>query len=164
MTTQAITRTTATTTRAGRGGRAAGRAGRAVGRDGRRRGANVVLWVLQVLTAGVFVLAAVPKLTADPMAVAGFTTMGLGTTGMYLVGTLEVLGAVALLIPVLCGLAALAQVALMVGAVATTLIFFGSGQVLIAPAAVLAVVSVLAWARWSRTVALVALFRSLVRR
>ncbi|MDT7639208.1 MAG: hypothetical protein QOC83_3496 [Pseudonocardiales bacterium] len=160
MTTQTSTPTT--TARAGRAGRA-GQAGRA-GRAGWARGANVALWVLQVLTAGVFVMAAVPKVTADPMAVAGFTMMGLGTTGMYLVGTLEILGAVALLIPVLCGLAALAQVALMVGAVATTLIFFGSGPVLVPPVAVLAVVSVLAWARRSRTVALIALIRSLVRR
>jgi hypothetical protein len=52
----------------------------------------------------------------------------------------------------------------MVGAVATTLIFFGSGPVLVPPVAVLAVVSVLAWARRSRTVALIALIRSLVRR
>jgi uncharacterized membrane protein YphA (DoxX/SURF4 family) len=131
---------------------------------GQRRGTNVALWVLQVLTAGVFVMAAVPKVTADPMAVAGFTVMGLGTTGMYLIGILEILGAVALLIPVLCGLAALAQVALMVGAVVTTLIYFGAGAVLVPPVAVLAVVSVLAWARRSRTVALVALVRSLVRR
>jgi len=128
------------------------------------RAANRALWALQGLTAAVFVFAAIPKLTADPMAVAGFTMMGLGTTGMYLVGTLEILGAVALLIPVLCGLAALAQVALMVGAVATTLIFFGSGPVLVPPVVVLAVVSVLAWARRSRTVALIALIRSLVRR
>jgi uncharacterized membrane protein len=133
---------------------------------GRRTGraANRALWVLQGLTAALFVFAAVPKLTADPMAVAGFTMMGLGTTGMYIVGVLEILGAVALLIPVLCGLAALAQVALMVGAVATTLIFFGSGPVLVPPVVVLAVVSVLAWARRSRTVALIALIRSMVRR
>ena len=70
------------------------------------RAANIALWVLQVLTAGVFVMAAVPKLIADPQAVAGFTMMGLGVTGMYAVGVLEVLGAVALLIPALSGLAA----------------------------------------------------------
>ena len=130
----------------------------------RRRGVNRALWVLQVLTAGVFVMAALPKLTADPRAVAGFTMMGLGTSGMYIVGALEVVGAIALLIPVLCGLAALAQVALMIGAVVTTLIFFGAGPVLVLPVAVLVVVSVIAWARRRRTVELVALVRSVVRR
>ena len=133
---------------------------------GRRpgRAANVALWVLQVLTAAVFVFAAVPKLTADPMAVAGFTAMGLGTTGMYIIGTLEILGAVALLIPVLCGLAALCQVALMIGAVITTLVFFGAGPLLITPAVVLVVVSVIAWARRRRTADLVALIRRYARR
>lgn len=128
------------------------------------RAANRALWVLQVLTAALFVFAAVPKITADPMAVAGFTLMGLGTTGMYIVGTLELLGAVALLIPVLCGLAALCQVALMIGAVLTTLIFVGGGPILIMPAAVLVVVSVLAWARRRRTADLIALVRRYAHR
>jgi uncharacterized membrane protein YphA (DoxX/SURF4 family) len=128
-----------------------------------RRAGNVALWVLQVLTAGVFVMAAVSKLTADPQAVAGFTMMGLGVTGMYAVGVLEVLGAVALLIPVLCGLAATCLVALMIGAVTVTLMFFGTGPILVVPAAVLAVVSVLAWARRRRTVELVRLVRRYVR-
>ncbi|MGH3797830.1 MAG: hypothetical protein ACRDSP_23405 [Pseudonocardiaceae bacterium] len=35
------------------------------------------------MTATVFVMAAVPKLTADPQAVAGFTAIGLGQPGMY---------------------------------------------------------------------------------
>ena len=129
-----------------------------------RRGVNRALWVLQVLTAGVFVMAALPKLTADPRAVAGFTMMGLGTSGMYIIGALEVLGAIALLIPVLCGLAALAQVALMIGAVVTTLIFFGAGAVLVPPVAVLVVVSLIAWARRRRTVELVTLVRRYSRR
>ncbi|HEX4359851.1 MAG TPA: DoxX family protein [Pseudonocardia sp.] len=128
------------------------------------RAANRALWALQGLTAAVFVFAAIPKLTADPMAVAGFAAIGFSTTGMYVIGTLEILGAVALLIPVLCGLAALCQVALMVGAVTTTLIFFGGGPVLVMPAAVLVVVSVLAWARRRRTADLVALVRRYAHR
>jgi len=134
--------------------------------EGRRTGraANRALWVLQGLTAAMFVFAAIPKVTADPMAVAGFTMIGLGTTGMYVIGVLEILGAVALLIPVLCGLAALCQVALMIGAVTTTLIFFGGGPVLVMPAAVLVVVSVLAWARRRRTADLVTLVRRYAHR
>lgn len=133
---------------------------------GRRpgRAANAALWVLQVLTAALFVFAAVPKLTADPMAVAGFAAIGFSPTGMYVIGTLEILGAVALLIPVLCGLAALCQVALMIGAVTTTLIFFGGGPALVVPAAVLVVVSVLAWARRHTLADLVALVRRYAHR
>lgn len=132
----------------------------------RRQGrtANRVMWVLQVLTSALFVFASVPKLTGDPMAAAGFDMMGLGTAGMYIIGGLELLGAVALLVPVLCGLAALAQVALMIGAVLMTLIFVGGGSVLALPVVTLVVVSVIAWARWSRTVELAALVRGYVRR
>jgi hypothetical protein len=130
----------------------------------RGRVANRALWVLQVLTSALFVFASVPKLTADPMAAAGFEMMGLGTGGMYIVGALELLGAVALLVPVLCGLAALAQVALMIGAVLLTLIFVGGGAMLAMPAGTLVVVSVIAWARRRRTVELVALVRRYVRR
>jgi uncharacterized membrane protein YphA (DoxX/SURF4 family) len=87
-----------------------------------RRAANVALWALQIITAGVFVMAAVPKLTADPMAVAGFTAMGFGVAGMYIIGALEVAGAVGLLIPRLTGLAAACLVALMIGAVTVTVL------------------------------------------
>ena len=62
-------------------------------------------------------MAALPKLTADPMTVAGFTAMGFGATGMFVIGLLEVAGAIGLLIPRLTGLAALCLVALMIGAV-----------------------------------------------
>jgi uncharacterized membrane protein YphA (DoxX/SURF4 family) len=129
-----------------------------------RRGANVALWVLQVLTAALFVFAAIPKLTADPMAVAGFDMMGLGAPGMYAIGVLEVLGAVALLVPILCGLAALAQILLMIGAVTYTAIFFGGGAILILPVLTLIVVSVIAWARRDRTIALLGLVRRRVGR
>jgi len=124
-----------------------------------RRGTNAALWVLQVLTAALFVFASIPKLTADPMAVAGFDMMGLGTSGMYAIGVCEVLGAVALLVPILCGLAALAQILLMIGAVTYTAIFFGGGPILILPAVTLIAVSVIAWARRDRTIALIGLVR-----
>jgi uncharacterized membrane protein len=81
--------------------------------------------------------------------------MGLGTPGMYAIGVCEVLGAVALLVPILCGLAALAQIALMIGAVTYTAIFFGGGPILILPVVTLVAVSVIAWVRRDRTIALV---------
>jgi uncharacterized membrane protein YphA (DoxX/SURF4 family) len=122
-----------------------------------RRAANVTLWCLQVVTAAVFVFAAVPKVTADPQAVAGFDAMGLGNTGMYLIGTAELAGAVGLLIPVLCGLAALALVGLMIGAVIITVLLFGVGPLVALPAGVLVLVAIIAWGRRRRTARLFAL-------
>lgn len=127
-----------------------------------RRGTNIALWVLQVVAAGVFVLAAVPKLTADPQAVAGFTAMGLGIAGMYIIGALEVAGAIGLLIPRLSGLAGSALIALMVGAVISTLLVFGPGMVAL-PAAVLVLVAIIAWGRRGRTAQLVATTRARLR-
>ena len=124
----------------------------------RGRAANVTLWVVQVLTAALYVFGALPKLTANPQAVEGFNALHLGTTGMYIIGALEVAGAIGLLIPRLCGLAATAFVALMIGAVIATVLVMGPAMAVM-PAAVLVVVAILAWARRDRTKALVALVR-----
>jgi len=120
----------------------------------RRRAANVALWVLQALLAATYVFAALPKLTANPQAVAGFQAMGLGTTGMYIIGALELAGAIALLIPRLCGLAGTCFVALMVGAVIATVLTSGPGLAVF-PAVVLVLVAVVAWNRRQRTADLV---------
>jgi uncharacterized membrane protein YphA (DoxX/SURF4 family) len=124
----------------------------------RRRGANVALWALQVVTAAVFVMAAVPKITATTQAVEGFNAMGLGEVGMYVIGALELAGAVALLIPRLCGLAGLAFVGLMIGAVVATLLTYGSG-LLALPSIVLVMAAIIAWGRRRRTVDLFSLVR-----
>jgi uncharacterized membrane protein YphA (DoxX/SURF4 family) len=126
------------------------------------RGANVALWTLQVVTAAIFVMAAVPKVTAAPQAVEGFTTMGLGVVGMYIIGALELAGAAALLIPRLCGLAGLAFVGLMIGAVVATLLTFGPG-LLAMPSAVLVLAAIIAWGRRHSTADLVSLVRSYTR-
>ncbi|MGH8573284.1 MAG: DoxX family protein, partial [Gammaproteobacteria bacterium] len=89
-----------------------------------------------MLVAGVFVMAAIPKVTADPQAVAGFIALGLGAVGMYIIGVLELAGAIGLLIPRLAGLAGLGLVALMIGAVLSTLLVLGASMVAM-PAAVL---------------------------
>lgn len=121
-----------------------------------RRPANVALWVLQALLAAAYAAGAMPKLTAQPEAVAGFADLGFGTTGMYVIGALEVAGAVALLVPRLCGLAALAFAGLMVGAVTLTVLHLDAADATV-PAALLVLVAIVAWARRDRTAALVAL-------
>ena len=64
---------------------------------------NSILWTLQVLLAAVFAFSSYGKLTADAQNVAGFEAMGLGTTGMYIIGALELAGAVAMFVPRLTG-------------------------------------------------------------
>lgn len=123
-----------------------------------RRAGHIALWVLQVLLAAVYVMSAAGKLFADPVHVAGFEMMGLGNAGMYLVGTAELLGAIGLLVPRIAGAAALALVALMVGAVVLTLVFVGAAMAAV-PAAVLVAVAVVAWGRRRSTAELVALVR-----
>jgi uncharacterized membrane protein YphA (DoxX/SURF4 family) len=123
----------------------------------------VALWALQIMTAGVFVMAAVPKLTADPMAVAGFTAMGFGVAGMYIIGALEVAGAVGLLIPRLTGLAAACLVALMIGAVTVTVLMFGV-SLIATPTAVGVLAATIALGRRRSTAELVAPVRRIAHR
>ena len=122
------------------------------------RAGNAGLWTLQVLLAAVYAFSAFGKLSADAQNVAGFEAMGLGTTGMYIIGALELAGAIAMFVPRLTGLAALCFVALMIGAVIATLAV-GGGVLAAIPAVVGVVAAVVAWGRRDSTAALVELVR-----
>ncbi len=76
----------------------------------RGRAVNIALWVLQVLLALLFAMAGVVKVIGDPAAVEVFATIGIGQWFRYLVGVLEIAGAVGVLVPRLSGLAALGLV------------------------------------------------------
>lgn len=121
------------------------------------RGLNLALWGLQLLLALFFAFAAIPKLAGDPMAVASFETIGFGQWFRYLTGACELAGAIGLVIPRLCGPAALGLVGVMVGATLTNL-FLLPGMAWAASATVVlgAVFGLIAWARWPQTRALVA--------
>ena len=123
------------------------------------RTGNVVLWTLQVLLAAVYAFSAWGKLTADAQNVAGFAAMGLGNTGMYIIGALELAGAIAMFVPVLTGLAATCFVALMTGAVVLTLMM-GGGALAAIPATVGVVAAIVAWERRDSTRRLVGQLRS----
>jgi uncharacterized membrane protein YphA (DoxX/SURF4 family) len=116
---------------------------------------NAGLWVLQVLLAAVYAFSAFGKLTANAQNVAGFEAMGLGTTGMYIIGALELAGAIAMFVPILTGLAALCFVALMIGAVVITWAI-GGGALVAIPATVGVVAAVVAWGRRDSTRRLIA--------
>jgi hypothetical protein len=126
------------------------------------RAANITLWTLQVLAAALYVFAAIPKITADPMAVAGFAMMSIGPAGMTTIGLLELAGAIALFIPRLTGLAATCFIGLMVGAVTTTVIYVDAATAVL-PAAVLVVVAIIAYGRRQSTVDLFRSVRRLAR-
>ena len=82
-----------------------------------RRLISTLLWTGQILMAAFFVFgAAAPKLTGSNQAVQEFGLIGAGQWFRYLVGTVELAGAIGLLTPWLAGLAAAGLAADMVGA------------------------------------------------
>lgn len=119
----------------------------------RPRARRWALGVLQVLLAALYLFSAAGKISLDPAVVAGFAMMGIGTGLTVTIGVLELAAAIGLLIPRLAGLAATGCVALMVGAVISTLATLGGAMVLL-PAGVLVGVAVVAWVRRHETAAL----------
>lgn len=119
----------------------------------RSRATTIALWVGQIFLAVQFAGAGFVKLAGAPEMVDMFATVGAGPWLRFAVGTLELAGALGLLIPRLSGLAALGLTALMVGAIATNLLVLGASPVL--PIAFGVVAAMVARGRWTHTVALV---------
>ena len=86
-----------------------------------RRSVVVALWVAQAVLALQLASGGVLKLIGDAAMVDLFTDIGAGQWFRYVVGLVELAGAVGLLIPRLCGLAALGVTALLVGATVTNI-------------------------------------------
>ena len=113
----------------------------------RGRRARIALRSLQVILALFYGIAgALPKLIAHPSASEAFDTIGWGSAGMYTIGALELVGAVALLVPVLQSAAAIALGALMVGAFVVQVAVFG-GQNAATPLILLVPLALIAWTR-----------------
>lgn len=121
-------------------------------RAGGRRVWHVALWVLQVVTALWFLMAALGKFSGSPEIVATFHALGFGAWFRYLIGALEVAGAVAMFVPRLTGAAALAFVLLLVGALVVQAFVVGSGVIMPIPLLILS--AVIAWGRRDGTVRL----------
>lgn len=122
----------------------------------RHRGRTIVLWLLQIITAAGFLGAALGKFTGAHEVMTTFDAIGLGDWFRYLIATLEVAGAVALFVPRLAGLAALALTALLVGALLVQIFVVGSGAAAPVPLLVLSVL--IAWGRRESTARLRASF------
>ncbi|GHH02837.1 DoxX family protein [Streptomyces lanatus] len=113
----------------------------------RGRRARIALRGLQIVLALFYGIAsALPKLIAHPSAAEGFDELGWGSAGMYTIGALELAGAIALLIPVLQSVAAMALSALMVGAFVVTITAFG-GENAATPIILIVPLALIAWAR-----------------
>jgi uncharacterized membrane protein YphA (DoxX/SURF4 family) len=109
------------------------------------RPGTVVLWILQLVLAFEFASAGLMKLSGNQLMVDMFSDIGAGQWLRFLVGALEVAGALGLLIPRLCGLAALGLTALMTGAVITNVFVLGYSPVV--ALALLILAGVIAWFR-----------------
>jgi putative oxidoreductase len=110
---------------------------------------NIVLWLLQIAAAGMFVMAGLSKLSGNEQMVGLFAAIGLGQWFRYLTGTLEVAGAILLLIPRTSGLGALMLVGVMIGAVMTHLFVIGGSPLM--AIILLAITSLVAWERRQQT-------------
>lgn len=123
--------------------------------DTHRPRANKALWTAQVLLAVFFLVAAAgPKLAGEATAVEIFDDIGAGTWFRYLVGGLELLGAVGLLIRRLSGLAALGLGGIMIGAAITQVFILDDPTLAITPTILLVVFVLIARGRRVETRAL----------
>ena len=110
------------------------------GRTGR-----IALWAVQIALAGMFLLAGSSKLLSAPAMVGLFDAIGIGQWFRYVTGSIEVVSAVALLVPSWAAFGALLLIPTMAGAVITHLFIVGGSAV---PATVLLTGSLaVAWAR-----------------
>ena len=106
---------------------------------------NIALWVSQVLLAAYFVHSGVSLLGDD--FVGKFDRIGSGQWLRYVTGVLEIAGALGLLVPRLCGLAAAGLVGVMAGAVVTELFVLGDSAGAVLPAVLLVAAAVVAVGR-----------------
>ncbi|MEV5103515.1 DoxX family protein [Streptomyces massasporeus] len=125
----------------------------------RGRRARIALRALQVLLALFYAVAsALPKLIGHESAAESFERLGWGSAGMYTIGALELAGAIALLIPVLQSVAAMALSALMVGAFVVQIAVF-DGQYAATPLILIVPLALIAWARRGHNADLMRLLR-----
>ena len=101
--------------------------------------------LLGVLSAFFLIAAAGPKLVGAATAVELFDDIGLGQWLRYVVGGLELAGAIGLVVPRLARPAALGLTGVMVGAILTNLFVIDGGLLVITPAVLLVLCGLVAW-------------------
>jgi uncharacterized membrane protein YphA (DoxX/SURF4 family) len=110
----------------------------------RPRSLTVATWLGRALLALVFLGAGASKLAGDPVMVTMFDLIGSGQWLRYLVGSLEVAGAIGVLVPRLSLLAATGLGLLMVGATVTNLTVLHASPW--TPLVLLVLAALVAWA------------------
>ncbi|MFB6778100.1 DoxX family protein [Streptomyces sp. NPDC056352] len=123
----------------------------------RSRG-GVALTVARVVLALFFAFSAFAKLIAHETAIESFDRMGWSHGAMYLIGALEMAGAIALLVPLLSGVAAMAFAGLLAGASIVQLTLLDPVNAIM-PALLIGLVVLIAREQRDRTARLVALIR-----
>lgn len=91
----------------------------------RGRAVAVLIWILCILEAAVFLSVGIPKLLSVPVMVTEFGKLGLGQWFRYFTGSLEIVGAIGLVIPRYSGYAAILLCAIMIGAIIAMLAVLG---------------------------------------
>jgi len=119
---------------------------RAIGNRTSPRGrvATIVLWVAQIALATMFLAAGGSKLAGAPAMIDLFAAIGFGQWFRYVTGVIEIIAAVALLIPSAAPLGAVLLVATMLGAVTANL---SLGQSPTVPLVLGIVAAAAAWTR-----------------
>lgn len=110
-----------------------------------RRIRAAALWIVQAALAAQFAVGGALKVSGDPTMVDMFADIGAGQWFRFVVGALEIAGALGLLVPRLAGLAALGLVGLMAGAIVTNIAVLATSPV--PPLAFLLFSSVVVWTR-----------------
>jgi putative oxidoreductase len=106
---------------------------------------TVALWLLQIGAAAIFLAAGLSKLASATAMVQMFDAVGVGQWFRYVTGSIEVIGALMLLVPGLASFGALALAAVMLGAIGTHLFVIGGNPSM--PVVLLAATAYVAWTR-----------------
>ena len=109
---------------------------------------NIALWTLQVLVALAFVAAGSGKLLGSADMIALFDAVGIGQWFRYVTGSLEVLGALLLIVPGKTAFGAVLLACVMAGAVVAHLTVLHTAPT--APLVLFALTALIAWGRRSQ--------------
>ena len=108
------------------------------------RAATAVLWLMQLALAGMFLMAGGSKLAGAQAMIALFDAIGWGQWFRYVTGTVEIIAAIALLVPSAAPVGALLVIATMIGAVIANI---SLGQSPAVPFVLLLIAAAVAWLR-----------------
>ena len=118
------------------------------------KASNIAMWTLQVLVALAFVAAGSGKLLGGADMIALFDAVGLGQWFRYVTGSLEVLGALLLIVPGKSAFGAVLLACVMAGAVVAHLTVLQTAPT--APLVLFLLTALIAWGRRSQLAGLLA--------